>query len=129
MGTQFRDDLRDQAALAFFEVAQDLGDQLNYSDRGETPVPLWCIPEGEDRSLSSIINISDDETLKRFSIPRQYDSNGVLLFPPANDPSSSAEIIYEGYTWFLRAYHRDSVGAIYTITTVRKQARRTTTNT
>jgi hypothetical protein len=121
---EFRDELRDNAALEALEVCQVDGDQCAYVDRaGNTQILLWCIPGSESRRLVKRGSIQEEETTRQFTIPRQPG------FPPATEPSTNAQIVYEGLIWSLvdeggESWKRDAVGACYTCTAVSHQARR-----
>ena len=119
-----RDEIRDNVALEALEVCQVYGAEICYQDRAaDTPIKLWCIPGPEKRRLGKGGSIQEEETQRDFTIPRQP------CFPPANEPSVEAQIVYEGHTWNLvdeggEAWKRDSVGACFTCTAARHQPRR-----
>jgi hypothetical protein len=91
-------------------------------------VTLWCIPGREQRRLDGSGAIQEEHTGREFIIPLQYDSTGTKIFPPDNEPSSAAQITYEGFTWSVNnegnGFKRDSVGAVYTLFATRHQPRR-----
>ena len=119
-----RDEIRDNVALEALEVCQVYGAQVTYQDRNaDTPVTLWCIPGPVTRRLSKRGSIQEEESERKFTIPLQDN------FPPSNEPSAEAQIVYEGHTWNLideggEFWKRDSVGACWTCTAARHQARR-----
>jgi len=121
---EFRQELRDCAALEALEVCKVDGDQCVYLDRmGNTQITVWCIPGPESRRLVKRGSIQEEETSRTFTIPLQDG------FPPANEPSVAAQILYDGFTWSLtdeggETWKRDPVGACYICTAIRHQARR-----
>ena len=121
---EIRDELRDNVAIEALAVCEVYGARVSYLDRaGDTPVEVWCIPGAEQRKLSAHGSFQEEETTRSFTIPRQCG------FPPANEPSSSAQITYAGHTWALVSeggefWKRDSVGACFTCTAMRNQPRR-----
>ena len=115
----FREDIKREAARAFLEACKQVGDWGTYSDRGETPVKIWFVPERVTRNLHKGGSVQEQHTKRDFAIPVQW-CDGEQVFPPPGGPSTGAQIVYEDQTWTVQveegqAYRRDSVGAVYIV--------------
>lgn len=139
MSREYRDELRDDAALEAIEACYIYGYVVKYQDRAtESPTWIWCIPEDTGRDLMSGKGnaIEEELTMRRFFIPRQvmcgckaqpnefHCCKGVDIFPPRNRPSTYSIISDDHVQWAMDSYEADELGVGYTLITHRHQPRR-----
>ena len=136
---QFRETLKRDIAFSVLQVCKFGGDRVEYQDRATTePVFLWAIPMKETFDSVNDRSLEEQHCHRDFVVPRQFGcgcemqecgcSNPKrLLFPPESGPSGNAQVYYEGWSWAVDKWRRDSVGASYVLETTRHVPRRVLT--
>lgn len=136
----YREDIRDGYALAALEDCMVMGALVEYQDTAYSErMFLWCVPGKEDRLLKSSGPLQEEQTTRKFTVPRQcqhlHDDDPDWIepdlrkhFPPRNKPSTNAIIHYQGFAWAVSTWESDSVEACFICTAVRHQPRRVEDN-
>lgn len=116
-----RTEIRDAHAALAKNVLAQFGDTATYSNRGVAGVTVYCDPGEESKDLAEELGCDVEETARRFFIPRQTS------FPPSAGIATSDTLVYPtsgGYTYFIKRWQADSLGAGYFVDAVREQPRR-----
>lgn len=112
-----RSDIRDTAAAAALEIAQEFGALGEYSNRGGAPVSIWMVPEKVIRVHTEILNNRTQVDTESFCVPEQPG------FPPVAGPETEDALTYKSESWVVRSVEIDSVGALYTLRCERRCVR------
>lgn len=113
-----RDDIRDGAAKAAFDICRDLGVQATYTPlaTGGSAVNVYCMPDDESTTEGNALEITTEQTAKRFFVPKQTG------FPPTNGVRTKAKFEAESVTYFVESMDMDALRAGYVLTCTRDHA-------
>ena len=120
----FYTDIRDAAGQAAYEILQELGESVTYSNRGATALNLQAAVGDLAKSLAEQIGVETETTLTPFCIARTLDANGTQIFPPTNSVAIDDEIIWNSISYAVESHVSDATGAAFVLQCRRNQARR-----
>lgn len=123
-----RDDLRDGVAhLELSKLQGGLGVQVSYTHEGTTTT-LWALPKETNASeLPELGNVDTFETAMQFVIPRQLSSETVQFPPAVGGPKPEDYVTMDAVDHIVAPQNgvkADSLQAVFTLTTLRRQAHR-----
>lgn len=118
-----RDSLRDAVADSVLNgAAASLGRQVTYSQKGATAVTLDVVPGGDRQVLGFDLEADEEDTERTYTIPRQSNTSGTLLWPPTNGPNINDKITDSSVEWFIQDWQADSLGAVWKVRCERDRA-------
>ena len=120
----FYSDVRDAAGQAAYEILEELGEPVTYSNRGATALNLKAAVGDLAKTFADQIGVEMEMTSTPFCIARTLNASGVQIFPPTNGVAVDDEIVWNGNTYAVESHVSDATGAAFVLQCRRDQDRR-----